>query len=74
LTQGEQLALAPIPAGTVVTWHDARGRRAGRFLRVVPRGRQRGMAEVALGGRIGPERVVRVPLERLRLPPGRPSP
>lgn len=62
----EQLALAPFAPGDTVAWHDERGRRVGRFHRVVPRGRHRGTAEVTLGGALGPERVVRVPVERLR--------
>jgi hypothetical protein len=62
----EQLALAPFAPGDTVAWHDERGRRVGRFLRVVPRGPRRGEAEVVLGGSLGPERVVRVSVDRLR--------
>lgn len=64
--RGEQLALAPFSAGEMVAWQDERGRRVGRFLRVVPRGPRRGMAEVEMGGSLGPPRVVRVSLDRLR--------
>ena len=66
---GEQMALAPFVTGDVVTWQDERGRRVGRFLRVVARGPRRGAAEVELGGSLGPARVVRIPLERLRSHP-----
>lgn len=64
--RGEQMALAPFSEGQMVAWQDERGRRVGRFLRVVPRGPRRGAAEVEMGGALGPPRVVRVPLERLR--------
>jgi hypothetical protein len=61
-----QMALSPFAPGDVVAWHDERGRRVGRFVGVVAKGRHRGAAEVAMGGTLGPERVVRVPLGRLR--------
>lgn len=64
--RGEQLALAPFSDGQMVAWQDERGRRVGRFVRVVPRGPRRGVAEVEMGGSLGPPRVVRVALERLR--------
>ncbi|MEW6582612.1 MAG: hypothetical protein AB1416_07625 [Actinomycetota bacterium] len=64
--RGEQLVLAPFAPGDVVAWHDERGRRVGRFVGVVARGRHRGAAQVALGGTLAPERIVRVPLDRLR--------
>jgi hypothetical protein len=55
----------PVRPGEMVTWWDERGRRTGRFVAVVTRGRHRGVAEVALGGAIAAERITRVPLERL---------
>lgn len=62
----EQMALSPFSPGDTVAWHDDRGRRVGRFLRITARGPRRGMAEVEMGGALGPVRVVRVPVERLR--------
>ena len=61
-----QLALAPFGPGDPVAWHDPRGRRVGRFVRVIATGPRRGQAEVAIGGTLMPERLLRVPLERLR--------
>ena len=58
----EQLGLSPFSPGQTVIWWDERGRRTGRFVGVITRGRHRGDAEVALGGAITAERVVRVPL------------
>jgi hypothetical protein len=65
----EQLGLSPFVPGDTVAWHDDRGRRVGRFVRVVTRGPRRGMAEVEMGGNLGPARVVRVPMDRLRARP-----
>lgn len=61
-----QMALSPFAPGEVVAWQDERGRRVGRFVGVVTHGRHRGLAEVAMGGTLGPARVVRVAPERLR--------
>jgi hypothetical protein len=61
----DQLGLSPFIPGDTVAWWDDRGRRTGRFVGVVTRGRHRGAAEVALGGAISVKRVVRVPLDRL---------
>lgn len=61
-----QLALSAFTPGEAVVWHDARGRRVGRFVRVIASGPRRGQAEVAIGGTLMPEQVLRVPLERLR--------
>jgi hypothetical protein len=59
------MALAPFAAGDMVVWRDDRGRRVGRFVRVVPNGPRRGAAEVEIGGSLGPARAVRVPVDRL---------
>jgi hypothetical protein len=59
------MALAPFVPGDMVAWHDDRGRRVGRFVRVVTHGPRRGAAEVEIGGSLGPARVVRVPVDRL---------
>ena len=61
----EQLGLSPFSPGQTVTWWDERGRRTGRFVGVITRGRHRGDAEVALGGAITAERLVRVAVGRL---------
>ncbi len=58
----EQLGLSPFVAGDLVQWWDARGRRTGRFVGVVVRGPHRGAAEVAVGGALVEERIVRVPM------------
>jgi hypothetical protein len=68
----DQLALSPFSEGDIVTWWDKRGRRTGRFVAIIARGRHRGTAEVAVGGAISAARVVRVPLERLS-PAGEPD-
>ena len=60
----EQLGLSPFVEGDLVQWWDARGR-TGRFVGVVVRGRHRGTAQVALGGAIVAERIMRVPLDGL---------
>lgn len=71
----DQLALSPFAAGDEVTWWSDRGWRTGRFVGVITRGRHRGTAQVALGGRIAAERIVRVPVESLsRESAGRPDP
>lgn len=62
----EQLVLSAFQPGDVVCWHDARGRRVGRFVGVIAAGRRRGEAEVSIGGTLAPARLLRVPLERLR--------
>ena len=61
----EQLGLSPFVEGELVQWWDARGRRTGRFVGIVVRGRHRGAAEVAVGGALVAERVVRVALTDL---------
>jgi hypothetical protein len=55
----------PFVAGELVQWWDARGRRTGRFVGVVVRGRHRGAAQVAVGGTIVAERIMRVPMDGL---------
>jgi hypothetical protein len=62
---GEQLALTPFAPGDVVTFYGDRGRRIGRFLGVASRGPHRGLAEVAIGGSLVPERRVWVAPVRL---------
>lgn len=61
----EQLGLSPFAEGDLVQWWDTRGRRTGRFVGVIVRGRHRGAAEVAVGGSLVEERVVRVPMADL---------
>ena len=67
----EQLGLSPFVEGDLVQWRGARGRRTGRFVGVVVRGRHRGSAEVAVGGALVEERIVRVPLTDLVAAGGR---
>ena len=57
----DQLGLSPFVAGDLVQWWDARGRRTGRFIGVIVRGPHRGAAEVAVGGALVEERIIRVP-------------
>lgn len=59
----EQLGLSPFVEGELVQWWDARGRRTGRFVGLIVRGPHRGDAEVAVGGTIVAERIVRGPLD-----------
>lgn len=61
----DQLGLSPFVAGDLVQWWDARGRRTGRFIGVIARGPHRGTAEVAVGGALVEERIIRVPLADL---------
>ena len=63
--RGEQLALSAFAAGDLVTFYGERGRRVGRFIGVAARGPRRGMAEVAIGGHLLPERRVWVRPDRL---------
>jgi hypothetical protein len=58
----DQLGLSPFVAGDLVQWWDSRGRRTGRFVGVIVRGPHRGAAEVAVGGALVEERIVRVPM------------
>lgn len=61
----DQLGLSPFIEGDLVQWWDARGRRTGRYVGVIVRGRHRGAAEVAVGGALVDERIVRVPIADL---------
>jgi hypothetical protein len=70
--RGEQLALSAFAAGDLVTFYGDRGRRIGRFVGIAARGPHRGMAEVAIGGHLLPERRVWVRPDRLA-PVGRAS-
>jgi hypothetical protein len=63
----EQLVLSPFAPGDLVSWQSERGRRVGRFVGIVDRGRRRGLAEVAIGGRLMPEERLWVVAGRLRL-------
>ena len=63
----DQLGLSPFTAGDLVQWWDARGRRTGRFIGVIVRGPHRGAAEVAVGGALVEERIVRVPMVDLAI-------
>lgn len=56
--------------GDVVYWHQAAkpgGWHAGKFKRVITRGRWKGFCEVEVGGTLLPLRVERVAIERLRV-------
>jgi hypothetical protein len=61
----EQLALSAFAPGDLVSFYGDRGRRIGRFVGVASRGPRRGMAEVAIGGHLMPERRVWVRPDRL---------
>jgi hypothetical protein len=67
---GTQLVLSPFAPGALVSFLASRGRRVGRFVGIVDRGRRRGLAEVAIGGRLMPEERAWVAPEALRLGAG----
>jgi len=58
--------LSRFAPGDLVSWQSERGRRVGRFVGVVGRGRRRGLAEVVIGGKLMREERVWVPPARLR--------
>ena len=65
--QAQQLVLSPFAAGDMVRFYSERGWRTGRFVQVAARGRRRGLAEVAIGGRLLAEERVWVAPDRLIL-------
>src|SRR5437899_990766 len=62
----KQLVLTTFAPGDLVSWQSERGRRVGRFVGVVDRGRRRGLAEVVIGGKLMREERLWVPPARLR--------